>query len=134
MNRPFPSTFAAVLGLALLATGCAGDLEPVETLRSGPYQIAVLAPGGTLRSGDNRIAVQVTRDGQPVAVQQGQLGFAMPAMGTMPAMQAPAQLEPDEGGLTGTLTFSMGGGWNGQVRALTATGPVGGSFKVQVAE
>lgn len=125
---------AAIGSLGLLAAGCAGELEPVETLRSGPYQVEVLAPGGTFSSGDNRVAVRVTRDGQPVDVLQGQLVFAMPAMGTMPAMQKPARLEPDGGGLSGTLNFNMGGGWNGRVQAMTSDGPVGGSFSVRVVE
>jgi hypothetical protein len=123
--------------LSMLSTGCASDAkEPVQRLEAGPYRVELLAPGGTLRQGTNDLEIRVTHAGGPMAVTGGALTFTMPAMGTMPAMRAPAALAPgaSEEVLGGTVTLGMGGGWNAALEVQTERGPLRGSFGVRVVD
>jgi len=125
------------VAFGLLLTGCGQEeMTAFQTVSSGPYQITLLAPGGVLKSGENTIAVQVSQNGQPVDVEQAELMFSMPQMGAMPYMETRAQFaQPvDAATVDGTITFNMGGSWNGNVQVTTPGGPAGGTFQLHVEE
>ena len=125
----------ALLLLSLSRCG-PGELETVRTVGSGPYQIEVLSPGGAFESGENRVGIRVLRDGRPEEIQNVQLLFIMPPMGSMPPMRAEASFSSGDTGnanaAEGTVSFTMGGGWNGRVQVTTSSGPAAGDFDVQV--
>jgi hypothetical protein len=51
-------------------------------------------------------------------------------------MDSPAQFVSAEPAIeqSGSVKFSMSGGWNGQIEVQSEDGPIGGSFKVQVVD
>lgn len=133
MHKPGTIVHFAAIAVFIL-TGCAESepWEPVEIVRAGSHRMEILTPGGILGRGANRVAVQVTNDGQPVEIEAASLAFHMPAMGAMQRMDTHADLSPRNGRAEGALTFEMAGGWYGEVEVTTAAGPVAGTFDVQV--
>lgn len=115
-------------------TGCAErePWEPVETIRSGPYQVEILTPGGTFNNGPNRVAVEVSNNGQPVEVEVARLGFHMPEMGSMRRMDTHAELAGRDGRAEGSIAFEMAGGWYGEIEVTTDAEPIQADFQVQV--
>lgn len=124
------------IAFVLLLSGCAGEeMMPVQTVSAGSYQIEIQAPGGILKSGDNPITLRVTEGGQPVDVTEAELMFFMPQMGAMPYMEMHGQFStPTSEGAAGTINFSMGGSWNGEVQITTQAGPSKGTFQLHVEE
>jgi len=125
MKRPF-KRMHWVLGIviaAALATGFGIALRgnsPDSTPRSGadfhpagPFKIAVAIDPTQPKVGKNRMTI-VVRDGndQPVNDAAIQANAEMPAMGSMPAMRAPADLKLDQAGVYhGQFELSMDGAW-----------------------
>lgn len=91
--------------------------KPSPTLkpqyRSGPFQVAVTVTPQIPKIGDNRVRVAVfDQHGGPVSGATLKAVAEMPAMGSMPAMQAPADLKETEPGLyLGTFKLPMKGSW-----------------------
>lgn len=126
MMRLFALTLA---GAALLAAGIFIGLEypfgdggpdTVATAtglqpryRSGPFHLGVEVVPATPRVGENRLRVVLqTSAGEPVRGATIRAVAEMPAMGAMPAMQAPADMVEIEPGLYGgTFEPSMEGSW-----------------------
>lgn len=96
-----------------------GSAEPTasadETLpyRSGPYRLDVQVQPQTPKVGENTLTLRLqNEDGAPVTGAVIRAVAEMPAMGTMPAMQAPAEMAEIEPGLyRGTFDLSMEGSW-----------------------
>lgn len=90
----------------------AATTNDMPRYRAGGVEIGVRTNPETPRVGDNRLIVEV-RDynGNPVSTEID--AFAeMPAMGTMPAMRAPADLrETAPGQYEGSMDLSMRGEW-----------------------
>lgn len=95
----------------------AGDaaMSPSETLpyRAGPFRLAVELEPEAPEVGENRLRIRLhDANGEPVEGAVLRAIAEMPAMGAMPAMQAPAELrEIGPGVYDGTFELSMQGGW-----------------------
>ncbi|MGE3296401.1 MAG: FixH family protein, partial [Porticoccaceae bacterium] len=81
--------------------------------RAGGLIIAADIEPRTARVGENRLILEVRdEDGDPVSDIDVDAFAQMPAMGAMPAMRAPADLEQVEPGrFEGSLNLSMRGEW-----------------------
>ena len=95
--------------------GPAGAADTPDTLpyQAGPFRLGVDVEPETPVVGENllRIALE-TADGEPVEDASIRAVAEMPAMGSMPAMQAPAQMNEVAPGIyEGTFDLSMRGGW-----------------------
>ncbi len=97
----------AMSGTTVEATG----LRP--QYRSGPFQIGIEVVPATPKVGENRIRIVLqTQGGEPVRGATTRAVAEMPAMGTMPAMQAPAEMAEVKPGLyEGAFDLSMEGSW-----------------------
>ena len=123
-------TFATVL---LFATACSSEnFQTLATIESGSLNIELAAPDGTLKMGENAIQVRVIENQQAVAIDNAQLSFWMPPMGTMERMDIQASLFSDGQHWSGTVDFSMAGAWNGVIEIQTMEGTRSGNFSVQV--
>lgn len=81
--------------------------------RAGPFQLDIELDPETPRVGNNTLTlVLLDHEGQPVSGAAIRAVAEMPAMGAMPAMQAPADMAEIEPGLyRGTFEPSMEGSW-----------------------
>lgn len=81
--------------------------------RSGPVKIGIEVIPATPRVGKNRLRIAVqTLSGEPVVGATIRAVAEMPAMGAMPAMQAPAEVHEIRPGLyEGSFDLSMEGSW-----------------------
>lgn len=106
IGAQYPSGGAAP-GTAAEPTG----LRP--QYRSGPFKVGVEVVPAAPKVGENRVRIVLqTRAGEPVGGAAIRAVAEMPAMGTMPAMQAPAEMAEVEPGLyEGTFDLSMEGSW-----------------------
>lgn len=86
-------------------------VEPVY--EAGPFKLGVGLDPETVRVGENELTLVLQdNEGEPVTGATIQAVAEMPAMGTMPAMQAPADIKEVEPGLyQGTFEPSMEGSW-----------------------
>lgn len=136
MKQLFIARFVGLGLFCVILGACSSErMQPIQRLTANGYQIDVLAPDGVLKSGINALALEVTQNGTPVEVTEAHATFSMPAMGTMPYMETAAHFTTSAGEqATGSVQFSMGGGWNVQLEVQTPQGPLTGSFSVQVAE
>lgn len=91
--------------------GMATGLQP--QYRSGPFHVGVEVVPATPKVGENRLSVVLqTPTGEPVRGATIRAVAEMPAMGAMPAMQAPADMAEIEPGLyRGIFEPSMEGSW-----------------------
>lgn len=130
------SLLLALLFLLALVVCPSEDPAPVWTLRSDPYQIEILTPGGVFRQGNNVVQVRAWRGGQPVEIRHGRLGLSMLWMDPKPHMHAQAHLSQhaSHSALEGRLHFNMDGIWNGRVQVETPTETVAGTFRIEVVE
>jgi Cu(I)/Ag(I) efflux system membrane fusion protein len=90
----------------------AGD-DDVQRYRAGELVIAVHTEPDTPTVGDNRLLVDIQdAAGEPVSSLNVDAFAEMPAMGAMPAMRAPADLEQvGPGQFAGSMNLSMRGEW-----------------------
>ncbi|MES1944512.1 RND family efflux transporter MFP subunit [Salinisphaera sp. PC39] len=108
---------ASIVGWSLLRDtgGDAGSVSLAEapTYQSGPFRLSVTVSPETPVVGENRLGVLLEdADGNPVSGARIKAVATMPAMGSMPAMHAPADLEETEPGrYTGPFELSMKGAW-----------------------
>ncbi|HUO81424.1 MAG TPA: efflux RND transporter periplasmic adaptor subunit [Gammaproteobacteria bacterium] len=81
--------------------------------RAGPFRVGVAVDPTSPRVGDNRLTVSLKdAGGQPVPEANIRAVAEMAAMGAMPAMRAPADLEEvAPGRYTGAFDLSMSGAW-----------------------
>jgi membrane fusion protein, copper/silver efflux system len=106
---------------AILLQGRSGDTghrhaTPASDLprfRAGELQVGIATEPDTPRVGDNTLLLELQhQDGAPLEGATVQAFAEMPAMGAMPAMRAPADLErTGPGRFQGTLSLSMRGDW-----------------------
>ncbi len=101
------------------------SMTPVAQQQVAGIQLEVSTPEGNFTSGSNRFRISFrTADGEPLEINNVQVEFFMPAMGTMPAMQEGAQIEPgDSGDMSGQVNLSMAGEWQMRIAFETAQGP-----------
>lgn len=90
----------------------AAATDDMPKYRAGGFEIGVITDPETPRVGDNRLLVEVRDiDGNPVSTDI-EAYAEMPAMGAMPAMRAPTDLEETAPGrYEGALDLSMRGEW-----------------------
>jgi len=132
--KKYTNLIAGVL-LLLIYTGCVsnGEPEPVEIIRTGNFDIEILAPGGQFREGNNSVLVRVTRNGDVVELEEGRIDLHMPAMGAMPRMDSGSGLDKNDAHLEGDIHFEMDGAWQGSVVFTTSGGEtIRGSLRVRV--
>ena len=134
MEKMMRSVKITAILILLFAIGCSGDdIITIKTIESGPFIIEIAASGGILEMGDNTVQIRVTENNQSVNIEQVQLSFWMPPMGTMERMDIEASLSSNGSVWSGIVNFSMAGSWNGIVEVQVPEGPVSGNFAVQVA-
>ncbi len=106
-NQGATNVGAAVQGT--IKTGTSG----MPRYRAGDLEIAVDIDPATAQVGDNKIMIEVRdAEGQPVQDIDIDAYAQMPAMGAMPAMRAPADLEKvSPGRYEGSMDLSMRGEW-----------------------
>ena len=82
-------------------------------ISAGAYQLRFSIEPETPQVGVNQLMLEVRdRDGQPVTGARVEIGANMAAMGTMPAMHAPAEMREDAAGVyRGPLDLPMSGEW-----------------------
>ncbi|WP_250462172.1 efflux RND transporter periplasmic adaptor subunit [Microbulbifer litoralis] len=84
-----------------------------EFIEAGPFRIAVFIDPQKPHAGNNSIRIEVRdTDDEPVENAQVRAVAEMPAMGSMPAMRAPAEIaETAPGVYEGEFELSMEGAW-----------------------
>lgn len=89
------------------------NLSDAATYQSGPFRVTVAINPQAPEVGENRFTVMLAdSDGEPVSGASINAFGEMPAMGAMPAMRAPADLEELSPGLyAGPLYLEMRGEW-----------------------
>ena len=117
----------------------APERAAAEFHSAGPFQVSIALEPAQPKVGENRITLTL-RDqaGRPVAGAKVRAIAEMPAMGAMPAMQAPAEIEELEPGrYVGSFDLTMSGEWpltldidsdslgHGQILFEMATGRAG---------
>ena len=100
-------------GNGLAGTRTTAASPTMDWYRVGPFAVGVATDPVTPRVGGNRLVVEVRAvDGDSVPNVDVSAFAEMPAMGAMPAMRAPADLEQIAPGLfEGSLNLSMRGEW-----------------------
>jgi len=91
----------------------APDRAAAEFHSAGPFQVNIALDPVLPKVGKNRLTL-IVRDqaGRPVAGAKVRANAEMPAMGAMPAMQAPAEIEELEPGrYAGSFDLAMSGEW-----------------------
>ena len=85
----------------------------VQTVHSGPLDIVLMSPTGTLRQGRNTVTIEFRRAGDSTRVDVGSVHAS--ANMSMPGMVMPAGLEVRPSGVPGRYTataeFGMAGAW-----------------------
>jgi hypothetical protein len=123
---------AFVLALVVLAAAACSSKDPIDTgkvIKSAPVGNNLTATisnkDGALKKGDNEFFVSF-KDTSGKAVEVGAVGlkFQMPAMGTMPAMNAAAAFTATStpGVYQGKVKLESAGDWQTQ---LSYEGPAG---------
>lgn len=87
--------------------------ERGEVYSVGPFQVGVAIDPAQPRVGKNRLIIRLRdQQGEPVTDAKIHATAEMPAMGAMPAMQAPVSIAQEKPGLyTGSFELSMEGPW-----------------------
>ena len=82
-------------------------------LRAGPYRLDAKVEPESPQVGDNLLTITLANaDGEPLSDAKIRAIAEMPAMGTMPAMQAPADMQEVATGVyEGTFDLPMEGAW-----------------------
>jgi len=89
------------------------ETDPAGFFDAGPFKVRAELDPETPKVGKNRVTIWVQDDaGQPLGGAVLKAVAVMPAMGSMPAMYAPAELsETEPGRYEGEFQPSMGGEW-----------------------
>jgi hypothetical protein len=130
MSKIFLAISLSVLALITAACGTGTQYATAgKTIKSGSAGnnlTATLANAdGVLRDGKNEFTLTFAEaSGKPVDVGAVAVNFHMPAMGTMPVMNDPAQLTTTAtpGVYKGTVNLEMAGEWQTQITYEGAAG------------
>jgi Cu(I)/Ag(I) efflux system membrane fusion protein len=114
---------AALAGLS--ACGADSRAAPVRVESGGLELVAWLEPP-VPRVGKNRLSLELHQpSGEPVAGAQLEVRVSMPAMGAMPAMGGPAQVEEQgPGRYRADFDLDMSSTWRVEIRARPRAGPL----------
>lgn len=119
----------SVLALIAVACGGASNDSAGKTIKSGSagnnLTVTLSSADGVLRDGKNEFTLTFAdASGKPVDVGAVSVNFHMPAMGTMPVMNDPAQLTTTAtpGVYKGTVNLEMAGEWQTQITYEGAAG------------
>jgi len=112
-----PAAMTIVLIAGVLFYALPGD-EKMKDMnlpahRAGPFQVQVMLDPEKPKVGKNRVTIIVhDYSGTPVSAARIRAAAEMPAMGSMPAMRAPAEVvEKSPGTYSGQFELSMDGAW-----------------------
>lgn len=142
MKRSTFLSAAVVIAAVVLAGGTSffltmsGDDEraiaqsDMPLYRAGGLEVGVVTEPATPRVGDNRLIVELrSPDGNPVTGVAIEAYAEMPAMGAMPVMRAPADMEEiAPGRYAGSMNLSMRGEWP---LTLSFSSPAGRPVRMQ---
>ncbi len=103
--------------------------DTMPRYRAGALEVGVMTDPATPTVGDNRLVIEVRdANGDPVSTEVDAYA-EMPAMGAMPAMRAPADVEETASGrYEGTMDLSMRGEWP---LTMTIAQPDGAPLRLQ---
>ena len=128
MRRTVIILTLAVFAAIAAACGSAAT-DAGKTIKSGPagnnLTVSLSNSDGVLRKGKQTVTLKFAdQSGKPVDVGAASLNFFMPAMGSMSAMNNPAQLTTTgtPGVYSGSVDIEMTGEWQAQI---TYDGPAG---------
>ncbi len=112
MKRPLMKTLCFFLFITLGSPAIA-EMNPADFHEAGPFKVRAELDPETPKVGKNRVTIWVQDEtGQPLGGAALKAVAVMPAMGSMPAMYAPAEMSETEfGQYEGTFQPSMGGEW-----------------------
>ncbi len=99
------------------------DKRLMDRMQKDGYTL-ILSSDKPLTTGDNKIAVTVTRDGKPVTDIKMKIKLFMPEMPGMPYMEYKTKLRPENGRYTGMINLSMSGTWQYHLKFKDAEGTI----------
>ena len=121
MRRTVITLTLAVFAAIAAACGSAAT-DAGKTIKSGPagnnLTVSLSNSDGVLRKGKQTVTLKFAdQSGKPVDVGAASLNFFMPAMGSMSAMNNPAQLTTTgtPGVYSGSVDIEMTGEWQAQI-------------------
>jgi len=112
------------LFLLIIASTTVYAVDEASFNAAGPYHVMVSINPSTPKVGKNAVTIEVKNElGEPVSQAKIKAVAVMPAMGSMPAMYAPAELEEIEAGkYQGPYQPSMQGEWPMTIEINAAEG------------
>jgi len=112
MKQTFLNTLFLVLFITIGSPAVA-ETDPAGFFDAGPFKVRAELEPETPKVGKNQVTIWVQDEtGQPLGGAVLKAVAVMPAMGSMPAMYAPAELsETEPGRYEGEFQPSMGGEW-----------------------
>jgi Cu(I)/Ag(I) efflux system membrane fusion protein len=113
-GRPIGAMDHSAMNVSATAQGTINTADGgMPRYRAGDLEIAIDIDPATAQVGDNKIMIEVRdSNGQPVQGIEIDAFAQMPAMGAMPAMRAPADLEEmGPGRYEGSVDLAMRGEW-----------------------
>ncbi len=99
------------------------DKRLMDRMQKDGYRL-ILSSDKPLTTGNNKIAVTVTRDGKPVTDVKVKIKLFMPEMPGMPYMEYKTKLKPENGRYTGMINLSMSGTWQYHLKFKDAQGAI----------
>jgi len=123
MKQTIMKTLFFFLCITIGSTAIA-EMNPADFHEAGPFKVRAALDPETPKVGKNRVTIWVQDEtGQPLAGATLKAVAVMPAMGSMPAMYAPAEMsEIEPGRYEGEFQPSMGGEWPLTVEIEAAVG------------
>lgn len=130
LMRRFPFATLGLVMLVLIANTAAAE-APVF-FDAGPYQVRAQVNPATPKVGRNQLSLWLLdRSGAPLTDARLKVVAIMPAMGSMPAMYAPAEMRETEAGrYEGEFEPSMSGEWPLTIEITSALGSAEISFSL----
>ncbi len=108
---------AALAVALLLVAGVAYARDYEVNKKAGEYNVLVRIDKNPPVAAQNRVEITITdASGKAVTDAKVVLTYSMPAMAGMPAMNYKAEAKPQGSIYRATITYSMSGSWNNELK------------------